>query len=101
MNENKIFQIAEKVASAFIVSAKSVDIGDGFYIDKVGMDNNGNSSVWMSKGSNKAKKIQINGVITDKSNVMSDKLEYFEDKEDTKVKKTIEELKDHYKKFVK
>lgn len=79
---------------------KSVDIGDGYYVKKVGNDTNGNSSVWVSKGANKAKKIQMNGVVKDKSNVMTDKLKYFENNKNTKVKKSIKEIKDYYKKYI-
>lgn len=37
------------------------EIALGLYLDRVGMDAQGNYSVWVSKGSNRAKKIQTNG----------------------------------------
>ena len=91
------------IGNKILVQAKKkyVDIGEGFYVSKVGKDANGNSSVWVSKGSGRAKKIQINGVVSDKSNVMSEKLKYFDNQNDPKVKKTIKEIKDYYKKYLK
>lgn len=41
-------------------AAKYIDIGDGFYINRVGLDPNGNYSVWVSRGSNPSRKIQTN-----------------------------------------
>ena len=40
---------------------KYVDIGDSFYVHKIGRDTNGNKSIWVSKGNNKPIKIQTNG----------------------------------------
>ncbi len=42
-------------------AANPIDIGDGYYVHKVGYDRNGNWSVWVSKGANPAMKIQTNG----------------------------------------
>ena len=36
------------------------DIGNGLYLHRHGFDTNGNHSVWVSKGSERAKKIQTN-----------------------------------------
>lgn len=37
---------------------KPLDIGDGYHVHAHGFDNNGNHSVWVSKGSGRARKIQ-------------------------------------------
>jgi hypothetical protein len=79
---------------------KYVDIGDGFYVNKVGLDPNGNSCVWVSKGSGRAKKIQMGGTIPNKSDIMSDKLKFFQDKNDPDTKKSIEKIKEYYKKYL-
>lgn len=42
-------------------ASSPVDIGDGYYVHKIGYDRNGNWAVWVSKGSNPATKIQTNG----------------------------------------
>ncbi len=41
--------------------AEPVHIGDGYHFHRRGMDENGNHSIWVSKGANRAKKIQTNG----------------------------------------
>ena len=79
---------------------KYVDIGDGFYVNKVGLDPNGNSSVWVSKGSGRAKKIQMTNAIPNKSDIMSDKLKFFQDKNDPDTKKSIEAIKEYYRKHL-
>lgn len=38
------------------------DMGDGYYLHRTGMDANGNHSAWVSKGANRAKKVQTNNV---------------------------------------
>lgn len=73
------------------VFEESVEIGKGFYVNKVGMDSNGNKSVWVSKGSNKSFKIQTNGNVPTAHSHASN-VNWFADKENPKVKKAIEEL---------
>ena len=95
-------KVLKKVQSLNLKLAKKkyVDIGDGLYVIKVGKDSNGNSSVWIAKGSGRAKKIQMVGVIYDKNSVMSEKLKYFDDLDNPDVKRTIKEIKDYYKKYM-
>ncbi len=81
-------------------SKKPVDIGQGLYVMRVGMDLNGNSSIWISRGSNRAQKIQMNGVLSDKSNILVDGVSYFSDKEKPRVKKTIAEIIDYWNKYM-
>lgn len=45
---------------SFSESKTAVEIGDSLYLNRVGMDDNGNKSIWISKGANKPKKIQTN-----------------------------------------
>lgn len=73
------------------VFEESVEIGKGFYVNKVGMDSNGNKSVWVSKGSNKSFKIQTNANAPTAHSHASN-VKWFDDKENPKVKKAIEEL---------
>lgn len=79
---------------------KYVDIGDGYYVNKVGLDPNGNSSVWVSKGSGRAKKIQMGGTIPHKRDIMEDKLKFFQDKNDPDTKEAISKIKEYYKKYL-
>ncbi len=68
----------------------SVEIGNGFYVNKVGKDGNGNSCVWVQKGAGKSKKIQLVGVIPNKKEIALGKLDFFRDKNDLDTKKSID-----------
>lgn len=72
---------------------EDVDLGDGYYVKKAGLDANGNWSIWVAKGSNKARKIQTNGNINsahqkklsdirDDAEVKTAILDYIKDYED-------------------
>jgi hypothetical protein len=99
---NRVQLARELVRIAKMVSAKPkpVDIGDSLYVHKVGYDTNGNSSVWVSKGANRAKKIQMGGVVYNKNDIMRDKLKYFEDMSDSGVKRSVKEIKDYFKSYL-
>jgi len=43
---------------------KEMDIGEGRYLHRHGHDANGNSSVWVSQGSGRARKIQMHNLPT-------------------------------------
>lgn len=79
---------------------KYVEIGKGFYVNKVGKDPNGNSCVWVQKGAGRAKKIQLVGKIPNKSDIISDKLEFFQDKNDPDTKKSIDAIIEYYNKYL-
>lgn len=52
----------KKLVETYLYEARGpIDIGDGFYLTRAGMDTMGNYSVWVSLGANQAKKIQTNG----------------------------------------
>jgi hypothetical protein len=70
-----------------------VDIGDGFYIHKTGLDVNGNSCVWVSKGANKPKRIQTNG---NTPSAHQKKAEEIAANEEAK-----QQIKDYYTRFIK
>lgn len=53
----------ESVAKQSVKESKSVALGDGLYLDRVGMDVNGNHCAWIRQGSNRAMRIQTNGVL--------------------------------------
>jgi len=71
---------------------KYVDIGDSFYVHKIGRDTNGNKSIWVAKGNNKPIKIQTNGnlPITHK-NAMTN-LSWFDADDRKPVKDSIDEI---------
>lgn len=79
---------------------KFVEIGDGFYVNKVGKDPNGNSCVWVQKGAGRSKKIQLVGVIPNKKDIITEGIEFFQDKNDPDIQKSIKALKDYYKKYL-
>ena len=79
---------------------KYVEIGDGFYVNKVGKDPNGNSCVWVQKGEGRSKKIQLVGVIPNKKDIIADGIEFFQDKNDPDTKKSVDALKEYYKKHL-
>ena len=45
-------------------NGKELDIGEGRYVHRHGMDENGNHSIWYSQGSGRARKIQSNNLPT-------------------------------------
>lgn len=49
------------IGSVGKTAGKPLDIGGGLYVHRHGNDANGNHSVWVSKGSGAARKIQTNG----------------------------------------
>lgn len=79
---------------------KFVEIGGGFYVNKVGKDPNGNSCVWVQKGAGRAKKIQLVGNIPNKKDIISDKMEFFQDKNDPDTQASVKALKDYYNKYL-
>lgn len=79
---------------------KYVEIGDGFYVNKVGKDPNGNSCVWVQKGAGRSKKIQLVGNIPNKKDIISDGIEFFQDKNDPDTQNSVKALKDYYKKYL-
>lgn len=54
--KSPVVQFAER-------SKEPEHIGNGYHFHRNGMDDNGNHSIWVSKGSGRAKKIQTNGVL--------------------------------------
>lgn len=78
---------------------KTTQITEDLTVTKIGYDVNGNSSIWISKNGKRSKKIQMNGVITDKTNIMSAKMNYFSNIEKETVKKSINEISDYYYKY--
>ena len=76
-------------------SGKSLDIGDGYYVHSHGNDANGNHSVWVSKGANRARKIQTNG------NLPSVHSEVGKGDKGKLIitKKGAEEIKDYHRKY--
>jgi len=79
---------------------KYVEIGTGLYVNRVGKDENGNSCVWVSKGSGRAQKIQLVGTIPNKSDIISQKLNFFMDKNDPDTKASVKAIIDYYNKFM-
>lgn len=75
-----------------IVESKSLDIGDGFYIIKTGLDVNGNSCVWVARGSNRAKKIQTNGNTPAAHGVSAEEI--------VNNPVAIQQIKDYYTKYL-
>lgn len=87
----------EKMAAEGV--ANPVAIGDGFYIHKVGYDVNGNWSIWVSKGANRAKKIQTNGNAPT-AHEQSKRGKTLKERTDTLSDKAKDELKDFYRKYL-
>ena len=84
----------EMVAEGAARRRGPVDIGDGFYVHHAGYDSNGNWSVWVSKGANRAHKIQTNqNAPTAHDHTRSEGIENLPDK-------AKEELKDYFRKFI-
>lgn len=75
--------------------SKALDIGDGYYVHSHGNDANGNHSVWVSKGANRARKIQTNGNLPSVHSEVGrgDKGKL------TITKKGAEEIKDYHRKY--
>lgn len=53
--------MTEVLGRVYKTNRKSLDIGEGFRVLRHGMDANGNHCVWVSKGAERARKIQTNG----------------------------------------
>lgn len=72
-----------------------IDIGDGFYLKKVGLDMNGNWSYWVSRGNNGFRKIQASNI-----NGGSNKIVDVNDANATEYADTIREIKRYFLRYM-
>lgn len=78
---------------------KEVYIGNGLYVVKVGYDFNYNPVVSVVKLKGHWKNIPLNTQnITDAQNILKLGVEYFVDNRNPEVKKSIDQIKEYYKK---